>query len=513
MKESPKKPTLAAAPSETTTTTTTTTTTESSPLPKKQPGDEIMYTTYSMCPICFQKGQQWIEACVVANDGKVYLQTECEKHGIHRTLYSSNLAWFRSLFAYDPSRLENSSKPSPDMEDLLQSMQFTSGHVTNLPLMCTVALHEANSGYIEDEAIKERITSFSRLYEKLHGTFVLKLTAMLSPNTATLNRKVKGILSWLPPEGLIMIESSHDRLIALINHPDSAFLDKRVYPALKLVVAKGKEESAETELKQFCKNMTSIAEMSTCVTLVVNRPVPNLAGLITIVRTKPGIVKGLVIHLERPLSLQKTLLTTPPSELPEEAMGLDSYTVLETLEKDTNGFLRAADFLPLSACMLLEPFIELLGHGKFTIRPSPLCGFVAAFVNTKQYTSAPITRLVDMPKLFSEMLPVVWKIHQNNGKIGVSTAKAIKTAVYKHLAPQVKLPDGFVELSFKGGKPTATINTENVYNSQFVIIHNTMDIGCIDLARRGRCVTCVCTKTATSNQPAKFTAECTKGCV
>ena len=78
---------------------------------------------------------------------------------------------------------------------------------------------------------------------------------MLSPNTSVLNAKIRLVLSQVPPNCMVLVESSTDRLVALVNHPESVLLNSKVFPIVKMYVKAGNEEDAEDELLRYCKGL------------------------------------------------------------------------------------------------------------------------------------------------------------------------------------------------------------------------------------------------------------------
>lgn len=47
------------------------------------------------------------------------------------------------------------------------------------------------------------------------------------------------------------------------------------------------------------------------------------------------------------------------------------------------GSICAADFFPLGAAQMLEPFLASAGFGRFAIRADPMCAQATALVNTE----------------------------------------------------------------------------------------------------------------------------------
>ena len=140
--------------------------------------------------------------------------------------------------------------------------------------------------------------------------------------------------------------------------------------------------------------------------------------------------------------------------------------------------------------MILEPFISMLGMGNFSIRPSPFCAFGTLLVNSAKLSSYPVTRIFDMDRMFEEMMPIAKNTQGNSGKIGYfdgfKIPRIVKSCIRKesaHLLP----PDLF---SYVTDKSKTDITRKTIANAQFFIVHNNMDVACVDAIRRQRSAVC-----------------------
>ena len=218
----------------------------------------------------------------------------------------------------------------------------------------------------------------------------------------------------------------------------------------------------------------------------------------------------------------------------------------------------APDFVPARAAQALEPALDVLGYGHYTIRPSVFCGLVTCLVNTSTLTAFPVARLFDLPRLHRELQPWLQRIARDGGRIGFNVAQGLRSALVQcavaadvarslaanasgsvaavagttpgmaagaaaaahseptDVAPDLavaeasgytgfELPDAVDLLLDRSADVTVQATIRNL---QFICVHNNMDFAAIDYARRCQCAAL----TATPAAAAGFTAMCT-GCI
>ncbi len=108
---------------------------------------------------------------------------------------------------------------------------------------------------------------------------------------------------------------------------------------------------------------------------------------------------------------------------PDGPPSLDPVAGLESLEA-SGGLLKSSDFFPASILEVLEPFLRLLGYGRFSLRAHPFCGFVACLVRvgtearrprlcrrhvslTVDIQVVPLSKFIDMSRFYALMMPLV----------------------------------------------------------------------------------------------------------
>jgi uncharacterized radical SAM superfamily Fe-S cluster-containing enzyme len=155
------------------------------------------------------------------------------------------------------------------------------------------------------------------------------------------------------------------------------------------------------------------------------------------------------------------------------------------------------DFFPASVGSMMEPFIKLMGMGNFNIRPSPYCGFSTILCNTEAYLSLPITRLINIPLLYQEMIPIV-KSLQNSTSVGWYSTWCMKSAVTKCILHKSLVGDLW---SYIVSPQKQETTKETLKNLQFLIVHNNMDVSSVDATRRTRCAVC-------KSNDGKIVSEC-----
>jgi len=188
---------------------------------------------------------------------------------------------------------------------------------------------------------------------------------------------------------------------------------------------------------------------------------------------------------------------------------LDPYELLQAIEAATEGSITTADFFPMKVGQVFEPFFGALGYGKFTIQPSPFCGFATCLLNMEDagITSMPISRFVNFKQFYFDMLPHLKELEKQNLVTSLLAARTIKKIIKKCTLKSVELPD---IVSYFTDTSKAAITQKFIHKTQFIIVHNTMDIAALDMRRRCNCT--VATSYPSAPNKVGLAASCT-GCI
>jgi hypothetical protein len=317
-----------------------------------------------------------------------------------------------------------------------------------------------------------------------------------------LNAKLLFVFSQLLPGELMLVNASHDRLIALSEFENSIMLKPRVYPAMKYYLRAGDEALCLKELKELLSALQIVSDMKMVVTISLELPLPNISELLAFIRQQRGFIKLIEFSLERsPRQIMDSIARSV--EEPQQQQGgpatsttiytdaVDLLTTLDYLaEMSQNGpssaqhphVLTRDDFVPVTTGAMLSPFIDLMGYGKFSIKPPAYCGFGTCLLNMPDQGmfSIPVTQYVDLIKFHDLLCPLLPKLEKEG--IGWWSGRSIKK--YLKSSSKKKLPD---VLGYLVDKSKVDLINTFIDNIQFLIVHNHMDLAMLDLTRRCHC--------------------------
>jgi uncharacterized radical SAM superfamily Fe-S cluster-containing enzyme len=154
-----------------------------------------------------------------------------------------------------------------------------------------------------------------------------------------------------------------------------------------------------------------------------------------LLRGMRGLIRFILIELERsPSAIMSQFAASGGEDAAancEQAASADPMELLSMFEEMTGGEISQSDFFPASVGCILEPFIALMGMGSYNIRPSPFCGFATLLINSDTLHSVPLSRLLDVEKLYSKMVPLLPKLRKSGASIGLTTGLQLKEIVKK----------------------------------------------------------------------------------
>jgi len=452
-------------------------------LTEKKTNDVVLYTTYTICARCVlidKKGLLWKDAAVVRRGDHVWLTLKCKSHGIQETLYCADAEFFERMLRFNPETVFK--EQLPDIEDLRNMMNY--GKTTNnFPLIMELSIWENNVGFLPKPQIEAELLKYKSFFPPAKK-FVLKVCGKTTKDLETCNSMIEWIAS-LVPENPIMVELSFERLIILSRLQGSVFFNPRIFPAVKYTLQPGDEDLCCDELSQLFAHLQTYSGVQLVVTIGMDRPFAKLDKVLALLRSQVRFVRFIIIGTERsPRQLMQSLASDSkePKDLRNSEWNNDPYELLKHIQEASGHTILLDDFFPASIGMALEPLLSVLGYGNFNIRPSPFCAFATCLVNTAKISSFPVNRLLNIEKFFHDIRPILPKL-QTSG-FGLFTAGKVKKILKESEIPGKPLPDIF---SYLTDKAKAEDTRKFISQLQFLVIHNNMDIGAIDMVRRCNC--------------------------
>eukprot|EP00299_Pterocystis_sp_00344_P009477 c4003_g1_i1.p1 GENE.c4003_g1_i1~~c4003_g1_i1.p1 ORF type:complete len:489 (+),score=109.96 c4003_g1_i1:48-1469(+) len=466
--------------------------------------EEIFYKTLSVCSRCAivdKAGLRWQPAIVKQRNNAVWLVVMCAKHAQSQVLLCSDVSFFRrslrfrfdmfgDVTAQQQKDLSNGWEPDiTDIEEIVGRLNYRSPY-KHRPFLASIDLF-VDGHYVSREDLDSAIEDFRELYGQ-GKKFVLKLNARLAMKLSILNDLVLFAARQMPGS-LVLLECSFERLQLISRREDTALARSNVFPLLKIYVRSGEEQICRDQLLQTIAAMKSFKHMEMAVSINIDKPYPNMSEVFSILRAHPSLIRVVILENER----SSSEMAPPPVPLSNEQIDVvgnaDCMKVLNVILRD-NPDLVADDFFPMSVCQLLEPFLQLLGFGNVTIRPSPFCGFVSCLLSVDG-ASVPVSRYVDVDSLYQKMLT---QLDAGQGWLqSLNLARILRSC----LKPGVTPPE-FLSLLNREGQMKLREKSDHV---QFLVFHNLMDIAAFDMSRRCNCGIVVKSNMTQSG----FSAQCT----
>jgi hypothetical protein len=109
---------------------------------------------------------------------------------------------------------------------------------------------------------------------------------------------------------------------------------------------------------------------------------------------------------------------------------------------------------------------------------------VNILLTEEHHHSEPMNKLLDIPKLFTKIVPLLPRIRANKYDISLPLANELRKIIKSCTRPGVKHFDLVGRIVAKNG---AEAMANLVKNMQFIIVHNNMDMGSVDILRRCSC--------------------------
>ncbi|EFC44668.1 predicted protein [Naegleria gruberi] len=466
----------------------------------------ILFLTQTICPICSfvedGKGlekEHWKEGHIVKRKDDIWLVIKCQEHGNQEIKISSSFDFFMKTLDYSPDILESKPNFNPDIEELEKQIHNDGTIIENTPLMVDLDVYSEEQ-FIPDQHILHSIKETMKLIPK-DKNVIIRVNGKLVEDMVTLNRKVNLILANVPKDNPIVLELSFDRVVQLSKLDDTCLLNPRIHPSVQIFLQKGIEKQTALELNNAFLILKQITNLTIIVRIVVSRPFPKLDSILNLLRfPMKGFCRFIIIEAERtPNQIMKQFkkCAVPFNEV-DESFNVDPLELLKLIEEDTKGQIKLDDFFPASVGMILEPFLSVLGKGNYNIRPSPYCGFATCLINSENqqtYPSVPISRLLDIERLFKEMVPIVKNIKASSGSssdIGFLQYMSLKKAVEKSKRehPEYPLPKDLFSYMISKDHTMIKKTRQIIDDLQFLVVHNVMDVGTLDINRRARCTLC-----------------------
>eukprot|EP00474_Spongospora_subterranea_P002991 CRZ03449.1 hypothetical protein [Spongospora subterranea] len=463
--------------------------------------ERVIYSTKTLCVSCSlieRRGFDPVDAAVIERDGCVYLERRCPTHGVKSIVYCRDASFFSNAmgFASKQPRLD------ADIDD------FVRAHKEHRPIIMQLQLY-SEKRFMSIPSIDASLHKFNALYSG-DFSYMINVQGGSLPSLSHVvqfNSLVHHILN-VSRQCLLLVELPYDRLRDLATVDQSCFLKGRVFPVVHYHLVESEQHMAINDLTALMSAAKQIADLPVILKLTFDREHPDLKPIIFFAVSNRLMFKYIFLSpvrsSKRLLALESKLDKGPNTESSVDPVGLIDHICHHI-------GARRMDFFPISIIRVLEPLFSILGCPRYPLNISPYSAFVCPIIYHSDGSSAPLSRLINIPEMLCNFIPLIDKMNQSGS--GDYDHKAIvqclqlctpNPPINNILSP---IPDLISALSTND--VASRYRLQQFFNSlQFIIVYNDMDVGSVDLRRRAQCAVAVQSRYVHT----PFAAACSGGC-
>lgn len=198
---------------------------------------------------------------------------------------------------------------------------------------------------------------------------------------------------------------------------------------------------------------------------------PDVSNALAFLRTTPSFWRFVIFSLER-----------TGKEIADSEQSLDPVPFLGHISAALG--VNIEELSPASAALCLEPLLYMFGYGRFCLRVAPYCAFVSVLFTAGPLQSQPLSRYFDLELFYREVTPLLPQLRANNYRIGVTVGAKLKRLLKKCLRGGAPVKDVY---SYFVDEKKREAAEEFSRHLQCIVVHNNMDMGCVDSVRRCNC--------------------------
>lgn len=404
---------------------------------------ELEQTT-SVCPACYQQGKiNKIDACIVEDDGKVYITKTCEEHGSFKDIYFSDAALYKKWIQF---KVDGPGVPDvkthvfdePDLYDqhLSQSV-LTNLLVTNrCNLRCSYCFMNAGSSGCVYEPTLDQIKGLllQARNEKPMGSKAIQITG----GEPTVREDLFDIVRMAKEVGFshIQLNTNGIKLAESVEYCQRLKDEKvnTVYMSFDGVTKKTNPWIEQN--KKAIENMRQVnLKMVLVPVLIGGKNLHETGKIVRFAFDNMDIVRGINFQ---PISFCGRVTKIRDEKRDKERV--DYVRMMAEIEKEFDGKISREDFYPVPFVYPVSKLIEMLkGETQVEFTAHPGCGGATYVFQDDNGDPLPVTRFIDVEKLLAF-------INQESEIKGPLKKVRIAASFMKHLndfVDQEHAPHGF----------------------------------------------------------------------
>ena len=450
----------------------------------------ILKKTRSLCPTC----NAVLEASVVEEDGKVWLERSCPDHGNFRDLYWSDSELWKRFERFESfgTGLENPQRTSPP-DGCPQYCGICTNHksttlLANIDLTnrcnlnCDFCFANAQAcGYLYEPTFDQVVEMMKLLRAEKP---VPAPAVQFSGGEPTMREDLPEIIRTAKELGFPQVQVATNG-IKIARDPSYLAQLRDAGLSTLYLHFDGITRDTNSKLSLDTKVVTNCEEMKVGIvlvpTIIKGRNDHEVGGIIQFAADHIGAVRG--------VNFQPIAFTGAASEEDVQRERITIPELLSDIEVQTNGVIKKADFYPVPCVVPFSDFIEAYtGKPQIRFTAHQHCGAATyVFVNNDGMT--PVNRMVDVESLFQALNETAEKLRKGGT---INKYIALMEAI-RNLNSSFKKSEqgGGSELWRLVGKTLIFQNFEALrdfhWNALFIGTMHFMDRYNYDLSRVQRC--------------------------
>ncbi len=366
----------------------------------------VLEKTESICPGCYKEGIiKKIDAEIIEEDGKVFIQKTCEEHGTFKDIYFDDVDLYKKWIKYKVTGIDSPDVKTqvldfPSLYDIHKSQSvLTNLLVTNrCDLRCSYCFMNAGaSGAVYEPSLEEiRKLMVQARNEHPLGSKAIQITG----GEPTIREDLLDIVNMAKDVGFSHVQVNTNGL----KLADSAEYCKQLKAAKVNTIYMSFDGVTKKTNPWIEKNKQAIENLRKANLKVVLVPVligdQNIAETGKIVRfavDNMDIVRGVNFQ---PISFCGRIKKLKDEK--REKQRVDYVKMMKALEDEFDGMISRDDFYPVPFVFPVSKLIEMLkGETQVEFTAHPGCGGATYLFVDDDGNPTPVTRFIDVEGLLS----------------------------------------------------------------------------------------------------------------
>jgi len=366
----------------------------------------ILEKTESICPGCYQEGKiNKIDAEIIEEDGKVWIQKTCDKHGLFKDIYFNDASIYKKWIKFKVTGIDSPDVKTqvldfPPLYDIHKSQSvLTNLLVTNrCNLRCSYCFMNAGaSGSVYEPTMDQlKDLMLQARNERPMGSKAIQITG----GEPTVRDDLLDIVKMAKEVGFSHIQVNTNGL----KLADSAEYCQQLKDAKVNTIYMSFDGVTKETNPWIEKNKQAIENLRKANLKIVLVPVliggQNLSETGKIVRfalDNMDIIRGVNFQ---PISFCGRIKKLKDEK--REMQRVDYVDMMKALDEEFDGYLSQDDFYPVPFVFPVSKLIEMLkGETQVEFTAHPGCGGATYLFLDDEGKPLPVTRFIDVEGLLS----------------------------------------------------------------------------------------------------------------